>query len=159
MPKSLLIDAHNVLHTLPGLVSKYPNNRRSAMEELVLLTTQISERSGQLATLVFDGQPVSLTKHNARCRWQFSGAKTADEMIVALCSKAGAQTIWKVVTNDQKLKWQVQKLSISVVGVAAVFALEKKVRPTRKLSSQKTEPLVCSNEMTLMQLALNNRND
>jgi hypothetical protein len=95
----IVIDGNNLLHSLPGGSRNRENVRRDALDAV--------RGEGLRVTVVFDGPPPPGspdTEHLGQVTVRYSGAASADEVILGLIPRGGAASQWAVVSDDRGLR-------------------------------------------------------
>ena len=133
----VIVDGNNLLHSLPS----HQRDRASVRHE-ALDTARHEEMS---LTVVFDGPPPSGssdTEHLGRVTIRYSGAASADELILRLLAKQGGASSWVVVTDDRELGAKARDRGAKVRTLR-----EWRSRKSRKRKSKTTEPKLSSHEV------------
>jgi predicted RNA-binding protein with PIN domain len=94
----IILDGNNLLHRLPRV-----DRSRAAVRREVLDATRHEKVS---VTVVFDGPPPAgapAREHLGQVTIVYSGAQTADDVIVGMLPSGGAAKQWSVVTDDRGL--------------------------------------------------------
>ncbi len=110
----VVIDGNNLLHSLPGRGCGRDEVRRQVLEA-------VRGESLQL-TVVFDGPPPAGapdTELLGRVTVRYSGAHSADDLILALIPAGVRASQWVVVTDDRGLRERVQRRGGTVRSLAA----------------------------------------
>lgn len=94
----LAIDGNNLLHNLPATARSRSGVRRQVLDAV--------RHEGLQVTVVFDGPPPAGSpsiEHLGRVTVRYSGATSADDVILSLIPAGRAASQWVVVTNDRGL--------------------------------------------------------
>jgi predicted RNA-binding protein with PIN domain len=106
-----LIDGSNVLGTM-----RTDRHSDEAKRGLVRLLANFARAKKTRVTCIFDGaEPASFAKHLGNVTVVFSGAKSADDVIIERASHGRG---WSVVTNDRGLAARVQRREVGIVAPA-----------------------------------------
>ena len=95
----VIIDGNNLLHSLPRSERSRGDVRRQALDSV--------RREGIQLTVVFDGPPpqgAPPVEHLGNVTVRYSGAETADSVIVKILPANRQAKDWVVVTNDRGLQ-------------------------------------------------------
>jgi hypothetical protein len=95
----VVIDGNNLVHSLPGRARGRGDVRRQMLDAV--------RREGMLITVVFDGPPPQGSpdlEHLGRVTVRYSGAASADDVILKLIPDGSAAAQWVVVTDDRGLR-------------------------------------------------------
>jgi len=133
----LLIDGNNLLHRLPK-----PSRTRSGVRALVLEATRHERMS---VVVVFDGPPAAGSpEHEAlgRVAIVYSGAASADEVILGRIPAGRSARQWVVVTDDRALADRVRER-----GAATRTLGEWSARPRPAPPRTRTEAKLSSREV------------
>ena len=104
-----LIDGSNVLGAM-----RADRHSDDAKRGLVRLLAAFARAKRTRVTCIFDGlEPPSFAKHLGSVSVVFSGAKSADELIV---ERAANGRGWSVVTSDRGLAARVERRQVNVVA-------------------------------------------
>ncbi|HEX2123022.1 MAG TPA: NYN domain-containing protein [Thermoanaerobaculia bacterium] len=111
-----LVDGSNVLGAM-----RVDRHSDEGKRGLVRLLSDFARAKRTRVTCVFDGpEPASFARHLGSVSVVFSGARSADDVIV---ERAANGRGWSVVTSDRGLAARVQRRQVSVVAPAP-FILE-----------------------------------
>jgi predicted RNA-binding protein with PIN domain len=131
----LLIDGNNLLHRLPK-----SSRTRSGVRALVLEATRHERMS---VVVVFDGPPApGSPEHEAlgRVAIVYSGAASADEVIIGRIPAGRSARQWVVVTDDRALADRVRQRGATVRALGEWSARPRpappRARTEAKLSSR-----------------------
>jgi uncharacterized protein YaiI (UPF0178 family) len=103
-----LIDGSNVLGAM-----RVDRHNDESKRGLVRLLASFARAKRTRVTCVFDGpEPASFARHLGAVNVAFSGARSADELIV---ERARNGRGWSVVTSDRGLAQRVQRREVQVV--------------------------------------------
>jgi predicted RNA-binding protein with PIN domain len=94
----VIIDGNNFLHSLPSGEQNRESVRRRALG--------VVRDGGMTLVVVFDGPPPEGSpdsEHLGRLTILYSGASSADDLILRLLTKSGRASEWAVVTDDRAL--------------------------------------------------------
>jgi hypothetical protein len=108
----VVIDGNNLLHSLPGRGRSRDEVRRQVLEA-------VRGESLRL-TVVFDGPPPAGTPETeclGSVTVRYSGARSADDLIVALIPAGGTASQWVVVSDDRGLRERVLRRGGAVRSV------------------------------------------
>ena len=95
----VIIDGNNLLHSLPSQEQNRESVRRRALDAV--------RHGGMSLTVVFDGPPPVGSpdpEHLGRLTIRYSGASSADDLILRLLPKSGRASEWVVITDDRALR-------------------------------------------------------
>ena len=95
----VIIDGNNLLHSLPSQEQNRESVRRRALDAI--------RQGGMSLTVVFDGPPPVGSpdpEHLGRLTIRYSGASSADDLILRLLPKSGRASEWVVITDDRALR-------------------------------------------------------
>jgi hypothetical protein len=109
----VLIDGNNLLHSLPTAHRNRADVRQHALEQVRHEALQVF--------LVFDGPPPDgspVMEHLGRVTVQYSGAVTADDVIIGLVPGGRSASQWVVVTDDRALRNRARSKGASVRTLA-----------------------------------------
>jgi hypothetical protein len=101
----VIIDGNNLLHSLPGHEQNRDRVRRRALDAV--------RQGGMRLTVVFDGPPPNGSpdlENLGRLTVRYSGASSADDLILRLIPRSGRASEWVVVTDDRALRERVREL-------------------------------------------------
>ncbi len=132
----IVIDGNNLLHRLPAA-----DRSRTAVRREVLDATRHETIS---VTVVFDGPPpqgAPARESLGTVTVVYSGARSADDVIVGLLPSGGPARQWSVVTDDRGLADRVRAVGASTRSLAEWQRRRRLRRPNRprvesKLSSR-----------------------
>jgi len=133
----LVIDGNNLLHSLPSTQRSRDEVRRRVLDAVRHETLQV--------TIVFDGPPKTgspAVEHLGRVTIRYSGASTADEVILQLLPKRSGAANWTVVTDDRDLRFRVRQAGGHVRSLA-----EWRRRRPRSPRRPAHEPKMSSHEV------------
>jgi predicted RNA-binding protein with PIN domain len=133
----LLIDGNNLLHRLPE-----SSRTRSGVRALVLEATRHERMS---VVVVFDGPPAAGSpEHEAlgRVAIVYSGASSADEVIIGRIPGGRSARQWVVVTDDRALADRVRQR-----GAVARTLREWSARPRPAPARARTDAKLSSREV------------
>jgi predicted RNA-binding protein with PIN domain len=106
-----LVDGSNVLGAMH--VDRHSDDSKRG---LVRLLASFARAKKTRVTCIFDGmEPPSFAKHLGNVTVVFSGARTADDLIVERASHGHG---WSVVTGDRGLASRVQRRNVGIVAPA-----------------------------------------
>ena len=109
----LVIDGNNLLHSLPLTQRSRDEVRRLVLEAVRHETLRV--------TIVFDGPPRGgspAIEHLGRVTIHYSGAASADDVILRLLPKGSRAKEWTVVTDDRELRSRVCRAGAQVRSLA-----------------------------------------
>lgn len=109
----VIIDGNNLLHSLPPSQRNRANVRQGALDQVRHEAMQVF--------LVFDGPPPVGSppkEHLGRVTVQYSGAVTADDVIIELVPVGRPASQWVVVTDDRALRDRARSKGASVRTLA-----------------------------------------
>lgn len=131
----VIIDGNNLLHSLPRAERSRSDVRRRALDAV--------RQEGMQLTVVFDGPPpqgMSGVEHLGRVSVRYSGAETADAVIVRMLPPGRRAADWVVVTDDRGLQAAAKERGAKVRSLQEWKARRPKKRPQKihqpKLSSR-----------------------
>ena len=134
----VIIDGNNLLHSLPSQEQNRDGVRRRALDTV--------RHGGMSLTVVFDGPPPVGSpdpEHLGRLTIRYSGASSADDLILRLLPRSGRASEWVVVTDDRALRDRVREQGAQIRSLSQWRARKPKKsrRPSResKLSSHEIE--------------------
>jgi len=133
----VMIDGNNLLHSLPSTRRSREDVRRAVLETVRHETLEL--------TVVFDGPapagspPIEIL---GRVTIRYSGAATADDVILRLLSKGRRASDWTVVTDDRELGSRVREAGSHVRSLA-----EWRRRQPRSPRRPAHEPKMSSREV------------
>lgn len=133
----VIIDGNNLLHSLPSQERNRDSVRRRALDTV--------RHGGMSLTVVFDGPPPvgsPDSEHLGRLTIRYSGASSADDLILRLLPKSGRASEWVVITNDRALRDRV-----SQKGGQVRTLREWQSRRPRKPRRVSREPKLSSREV------------
>jgi len=145
----VIIDGNNFLHSLPSPEQNRDSVRRRALD--------VVRDGGMSLTLVFDGPPPVGSpdpEHLGRLTIRYSGASSADDLILRLLPRSGKASEWVVVTDDRALRNRVR-----VVGARVRSLGEWRSRKPRKQPSVSREPKLSSREVADWESFFSSRED
>jgi len=134
----LLIDGNNLLHRLPAGERNRTGVRRQVLEATRHETISV--------TVVFDGPPpegMSARESLGNVTIIYSGARSADDVIVASLPAGKAASQYSVVTDDRGLAARVQDRGGKVRTLAEWRGRRRRPPPTRP----RVESKLSSNEV------------
>ena len=133
----VIIDGNNLLHGLPKTEQNRDSVRRAALDAV---------RSGGMSlTVVFDGPPPAGSagpEHLGRLTIRYSGASSADDLILRLLPRTSKASDWVVVTDDRALRNRVRERGGQVRALG-----EWRSRQRRKARHVSREPKLSSREV------------
>jgi hypothetical protein len=145
----VIIDGNNFLHSLPKLEQNRGSVRRWALDTI---------REGRMnLILVFDGPPPVGSpdlEHLGRLTIRYSGASSADDLILRLIPRSGRASEWVVVTDDHALRDRVRELGGEVRTLG-----EWRSRRPRKPRRVSREPKLSSREVADWETFFASRDD
>ena len=145
----VIIDGNNFLHSLPSQEQNRDSVRRRALDTV---------RQGRLSlTVVFDGPPPGGSpdpEHLGRLTILYSGASSADDLILRLLPRSGRASEWVVVTDDRALRDRVREQGAQVRTLS-----EWRSRRSRKLRRVSREPKLSSREVADWETFFSSRED
>lgn len=109
----LVIDGNNLLHSLALNQRSRGDVRRRVLETVRYETLRV--------TIVFDGPPKGgspAVEHLGHVTIHYSGASTADDVILRLLPKGSGASAWTVVTDDRDLRSRVRQAGGHVRSLA-----------------------------------------
>jgi uncharacterized protein YaiI (UPF0178 family) len=133
----IVIDGNNLLHRL-----KSAERRRRTVRNQVL---EAVRREAMDVRVVFDGPPpagVPPIEHLGRVQVIYSGARSADDVIVELIPPGRPAAQWIVVTDDRGLAGRVRQLGAGVRPLSAWRG-----RRPRAHHRRRAEPRLSSREV------------
>ena len=133
----VIVDGNNFLHSLPSPEQNRDSVRRRALDAV--------RHGGMSLTLVFDGPPPVGSpdpEHLGRLTIRYSGASSADDLILRLLPRSGRATEWVVVTDDRALRDRVREVGAQVRTLG-----EWRSRKPRKPRHVSREPRLSSREV------------
>ncbi|MCW8985142.1 MAG: NYN domain-containing protein [Thermoanaerobaculales bacterium] len=133
----VIIDGNNLLHSLPSQEQNRDSVRRRALDTV--------REGGMSLTVVFDGPPPGGSpdpEHLGRLTIRYSGASSADDLILRLLPRSGRASEWVVVTDDRALRDRVRDAGAEVRTLAEWRS--RKPRTPRRVSR---EPKLSSREI------------
>ena len=133
----VIIDGNNFLHSLPSQEQNRDSVRRRALDTV--------RQGGLSLTVVFDGPPPGGSpdpEHLGRLTILYSGASSADDLILRLLPRSGRASEWVVVTDDRALRDRVRDAGARVRTLA-----EWRSRKPRKPRRVSREPKLSSREI------------
>ena len=133
----VIIDGNNLLHSLPSREQNRDSVRRRALD--------IVRHGGMSLTVVFDGPPPVGSpdpEHLGQLTIRYSGASSADDLILRLLPKSGRASQWVVITDDRALRNRIRELGAQVRTLR-----EWQSRKTRKPLRVSREPKLSSREL------------
>ena len=145
----VIIDGNNLLHSLPSQEQNRESVRRRALDAV--------RQGGMSLTVVFDGPPPVGSpdpEHLGRLTIRYSGASSADDLILRLLPKAGRASEWVVITDDRALRGRV-----SEQGAQVRTLQEWQSRRPRKPRREPREPKLSSREVTDWEIFFSSRED
>ncbi|MBD3851584.1 MAG: NYN domain-containing protein, partial [Acidobacteria bacterium] len=145
----VIIDGNNLLHSLPSREQNRDSVRRRALDTV--------RHGGMSLTVVFDGPPPVGSpdpEHLGRLTIRYSGASSADDLILRLLPKAGRASEWVVITDDRALRGRV-----SEQGAQVRTLQEWQSRRPRKPRREPREPKLSSREVTDWETFFSSRED
>jgi len=143
----LLIDGNNLLHRLPK-----SSRTRSAVRSLVLEATRHERMS---VVVVFDGPPAPGSPSHevlGRVAIVYSGATSADDVIVGRIPAGRSARQWVVVTDDRALADRARQR-----GAAVRTLGEWSARPRPAPPKARTEPKLSSDEVAVWEKLFKDR--
>ena len=132
-----IIDGNNLLHSLPSRDQDRDKVRRRALDTV--------RHGGTLLTVVFDGPPPEGSpdpEHLGPLTVRYSGAWSADDLILRLLPQSGRASEWVVVTDDRALRDRVRERGGQVRSLREWHA-----RKPRRLRRPSREPKLSSHEI------------
>ncbi len=99
----VIIDGNNLLHSLPNDQQNRDSVRRRALD--------VVRDGGMSLNVVFDGPPPEGspdTEQLGRLTIRYSGAASADDLILGLLPQSSRASDWVVVTDDRALRDRVR---------------------------------------------------
>lgn len=133
----VIIDGNNLLHSLPRHERNRGSVRRRALDTI--------RHGGMSLTVVFDGPPPEGSpdpEHLGRLTIRYSGASSADDLILRLLPHSGRASDWVVVTDDGVLRDRVRERGGEVRTLG-----EWRSRRPRKPRRVSREPKLSSREV------------
>lgn len=148
----ILIDGNNLMFTLP--------QGEQTREAVRRLTLDMTRRERISVTLVFDGpQPGPATGGESlgNVEIRYSGARSADDLIIMILKNSRQAKNWKVVTDDHGLQQRAKYLGAAIL--ACTQWKNRRRRPARKSAQHhaKNVPLSSAEQKELEDLFLRNR--
>ena len=145
----VIIDGNNLLHRMPSGEQNRDSVRRRALDTV--------RHEGMSLTVVFDGPPPVGSpdpEHLGRLTIRYSGASSADDLILRLLPKAGRASEWVVITDDRVLRGRV-----SEQGAQVRTLQEWQSRRPRKPRREPREPKLSSREVADWETFFSSRED
>lgn len=145
----VIIDGNNLLHSLPSREQNRDSVRRRALDTV--------RHEGMSLTVVFDGPPPVGSpdpEHLGRLTIRYSGASSADDLILRLLPKAGRASEWVVITDDRVLRGRVAEQGAQVRTLQ-----EWQSRRPRKPRREPREPKLSSREVADWETFFSSRED
>ena len=145
----VIIDGNNLLHSLPSREQNRKSVRRRALDTV--------RHEGMSLTVVFDGPPPVGSpdpEHLGRLTIRYSGASSADDLILRLLPKAGRASEWVVITDDRALRGRVSERGAQVRTLQ-----EWQSRRPRKPRREPREPKLSSREVADWETFFSSRED
>ncbi|MDH3812869.1 MAG: NYN domain-containing protein [Acidobacteriota bacterium] len=145
----VIIDGNNLLHRMPSGEQNRDSVRRRALDTV--------RHEGMSLTVVFDGPPPVGSpdpEHLGRLTIRYSGASSADDLILRLLPKAGRASEWVVITDDRALRGRV-----SEQGAQVRTLQEWQSRRPRKPRREPREPKLSSREVADWETFFSSRED
>ncbi len=145
----VIIDGNNFLHSLPSREQNRDSVRRRALDTV--------RQGGMSLTVVFDGPPPVGSpdpEHLGRLTIRYSGASSADDLILRLLRKSGRGSEWVVITDDRALRARV-----SEIGAQVRTLREWQSRRPRKQRRVSREPKLSSREVADWETFFASRDD
>jgi len=146
----IVIDGNNLLHRLPRA-----ERSRDAVRREVLDATRYERVS---VTVIFDGPPPSgapARESLGRVTIVYSGARTADDVIVGMLPSGGAAKQWSVITDDRGLADRVR-----ACGAATRRLVEwQRRRTTPRPTGRRVESKLSSREVADWEAFFSDRPD
>jgi len=145
----VIIDGNNLLHSLPSREQNRDSVRRRALDTV--------RQGGMSLTVVFDGPPPVGSpdpEHLGRLTIRYSGASSADDLILRLLRKSGRALEWVVITDDRALRARV-----SEQGAQVRTLREWQSRRPRKERRISREPKLSSRELADWEIFFSSRED
>lgn len=105
----VIIDGNNLLHSLPKNEQNRASVRRKALD--------VVRDGGMSLSVVFDGPPPKGSpdpEHLGRLTIRYSGASSADDLILRLLPGSTSASNWVVVTDDRALGDRVRERGAQV---------------------------------------------
>jgi len=128
-----LIDGSNVLGTL-----RLDRQSVDAKRELARLCAAFARAKRTRVTCYFDGnEPPAFARHLGNTTIVFSGARTADEMIVQRVEESAAQMT--VVTADRELQTRVARRKVRIVTAQEFVQDLRSIRSAQEMVSEDWE--------------------
>ncbi len=122
----VIIDGNNLLHTLPRAERSRRDVRRRALDAV--------RHEGIQLTVVFDGPPPEgspAVEHLGTVTVRYSGAETADAVIVRLVPAGKQAANWVVITDDRGLQNAVKERGATVRSLREWRSRRPKRRPQK----------------------------
>jgi len=145
----VIIDGNNLLHRMPSGEQNRDSVRRRALDTV--------RHEGMSLTVVFDGPPPVGSpdpEHLGRLTIRYSGASSADDLILRLLPKAGRASEWVVITDDRALRGRVSERGAQVRTLQ-----EWQSRRPRKPRREPREPKLSSREVADWETFFSSRED
>jgi hypothetical protein len=133
----VIIDGNNFLHSLPRREQNRDSVRRRALDTV--------RHGGMSLTVVFDGPPPIGSpnpEHLGRLTIRYSGASSADDLILRLLPTSGRASQWVVITDDRALRNRIREVGAQVRTLG-----EWQSRKPRKPRRVPREPKLSSREL------------
>lgn len=145
----VIIDGNNLLHSLPSREQNRDSVRRRALDTV--------RQGGMSLTVVFDGPPPVGSpdpEHLGRLTIRYSGASSADDLILRLLRKSGRGSEWVVITDDRALR-----ACASEQGAQVRTLKEWQSRRSREPRRISREPKLSSREVADWETFFSSRED
>jgi len=145
----VIVDGNNLLHSLPSDEQSRCSVRRRALDTI--------RQGGMSLTVVFDGPPPEGSpdpEHLGRLTIRYSGASSADDLILRLLPLSTRASDWVVVTDDRALRDRVRERGAQVRTIG-----EWRSRKPRKPRRVSREPKLSSREVADWETFFSSRED
>ncbi len=140
MAKAYILDAYNVIHSIPFLASKMDISLESARKALVVFLINWKKRIGfkGMVYVVFDGRdnidhPAELSMWGVKCMYTSSKVEADDKIMELVRNSQDAKNI-TVVTRDGRI------INSCKVNSAKVVTPESLLTKTKRRKSEINDP-------------------
>ena len=148
-PMPVIIDGNNLLHSLPSGEQNRDSVRRRALDTVRHGGMMLAPGGPRIKH-----QNYPDPEHLGRLTIRYSGASSADDLILRLLPKSGRASEWVVITDDRALRGRV-----SEQGAQVRTLREWQSRRPRKPRRISREPKLSSREVADWEIFFSSRED
>lgn len=112
-----MIDAHNIIHQIPGLRNRLGTAHLSVFSDFCVMVSRQVSATGTKAKVVFDGVRQYFSAPSG-IEIMFSGKLKADDIIIQQIKKDGAADRWIVISDDREIRQQAHYYGVETMRSA-----------------------------------------